>query len=136
MKIFLDTDILPDFLGDRKPFSKFALEQFLNSHYKKVNLYISGNSITTAYYILSKLSSEKKARELVIDLMKQVKIVPLSENILTSAFRSEFNDVDAVQFYSALTIEEIRYIVTRNIKDYKKSTIPVLSSEEVLLKLK
>lgn len=133
--IFLDTDILIDFIGDRKPFSRFALTIFVNAYNKKIKVYTSGNSITTAYYILGKQTTEKHARELIIDLMNQITIIPVTENILKNAFSSNFTDVeDAVQYFSALTITNMYGIVTRNIKNYKKSTIPVFSSEELLLK--
>lgn len=133
--IFLDTDILIDFIGDRKPFSRFALAIFLSAYNKKVKVYTSGNSITTAYYILGKQTTEKHARELIMDLMNQIMIIPVTETILKKAFSSNFTDVeDGVQFFSALTISDMYCIVTRNIRDYKKSTIPVFSSEELLLK--
>lgn len=64
--IFLDTDILIDFLGDRKPFSRFALAIFLNAYHKKIRVYTSGNSITTAYYILGKQTTEKHAVSLLL----------------------------------------------------------------------
>lgn len=133
--IFLDTDILIDFVGDRKPFSRFALTIFLNAYHKQFKVYTSGNSITTAYYILGKQTSEKHARDLIIHLMTQITIIPVTENILKNALSSKFTDVeDAVQFFSALSVGNMYCIVTRNIKDFKKSTIPVLSSEELLLK--
>lgn len=133
--IFLDTDILIDFLGDRKPFSRFALTIFLNAYNKKIKVYASANSITTTYYILGKQTTEKHARELVLDLMDQITIIPVTEDILANAFSSNFTDMeDAVQFFSALTVSNMFCIVTRNIKDFKKSTIPVFSSEELLLK--
>ena len=59
--IFLDTDILIDFLGDRKPFSKFALSIFVAGYNKKLKLYTSSNSITIAYYMLAKQVSENRA---------------------------------------------------------------------------
>ena len=129
--IFLDTDILIDFLGDRKPFSKFALSIFVAGYNKKLKLYTSSNSITIAYYMLAKQVSENRARELVLCLMERLSVISVSESILKNAFSSEFKDVeDAVQFFSAITVERMDCIVTRNIKDFKKSTLPVLSSEE------
>ena len=133
--IFLDTDILIDFVGDRKPFSRFALTIFLHGYNKKIKLYTSSNSITTTYYILGKQTTEKHARELIIKLMHQLTIIPVTENILKKSFSSNFTDVeDAVQFFSALTVDDMYCIVTRNVKDFKKSTIPIFSSEELLLK--
>jgi predicted nucleic acid-binding protein len=132
-KVFLDTDIILDFLGDRKPFSQAALKIFLAGHNKQIALYTSSNSITTAYYILCKLTSEKRSRELITDLLGHITIIPVTHSTLESAFTSSFKDVeDAVQFYTALTTSEMDCIVTRNIKDYKRSTLTVISSDEFI----
>lgn len=134
-KLFLDTDILLDFLGDRKPFSKFALAIFVRALHKDFEIYTSSNSITIAYYILAKKVPEKQARKLILGVMQRLHIISVTNTILRNAFSSEFKDVeDAVQFYSALTVENIDCIITRNLKDYAKSTLPVFSSEEYQLK--
>jgi predicted nucleic acid-binding protein len=129
---FLDTDVILDFLGRRHPFALHARMIFIKAEHKEVKLYTSGNSITTIYYLLSKLANEKIARSLTCELMEYVHIVPVTDKILKLAFNSNFKDFeDAVQFFCALTVEDVDCIVTRNIRDYKKSSVPVLSSEQV-----
>jgi predicted nucleic acid-binding protein len=131
--IFVDTDVILDFLGDRKPFSKSALRLFVLAEQKKIALYTSSNSITTAYYLLGKVTTDIHARELISALMDIIRVIPVSEKILSQAIKSDFKDFeDAVQHYSALTIEEIKFIITRNIKDYAKSKIPVSGPEMIL----
>ena len=131
--LFLDTDILLDFLGDRKPFSKFALQIFINANKRNFRLYVSGYSITTAYYILCKYADEKRARELISGLLDYVSVIPVTARVLRSAFKSEFKDVeDAVQHFCALSESKIKHLVTRNLKDYKKSQINVFTPEEIL----
>lgn len=131
--LFLDTDILIDFLGDRKPFSKFSAQLFIKGQKKKYKLYTSGNSITTAYYILCKSLSERTVRELIPTLLKHVELIPINEKVLLEAVQSDFKDFeDAVQHASALTENRIKCIVTRNLRDYKKSKLTVLSPEEML----
>lgn len=130
--LFLDTDILLDFLGDRKPFSKFAGQIFLGVHAGDFKVYTSGNSITTAYYILCKYMEEKQVRMALADLLEYVEVIPLSHSMLRSALMSGFADFeDAVQHQSAASIRNIGCIVTRNLRDYRKSSIRVVSPEEL-----
>ena len=129
--IFIDTDIIIDFLGDRKPFSKSAALIFTKAQNKEIKLYSSSNSITTTYYILCKSLTEKSVRTLIPRLLKYIEVIPVNERILLQAFVSDFKDFeDAVQHASALTEKSISCIVTRNIKDYRNSHIKVLSSEQ------
>lgn len=131
---FLDTDILLDFLGKREPFAKHAAGIFIGAFRKKYSLYTSSNSITTAYYILCKDLAEKKARSLVEELVEHINIIPVTDRILVSAFRSSFADFeDAVQHFAALTNERIEFIVTRNIRDYRHSQVKVIGPEQAKL---
>jgi len=131
--LFIDTDIILDFLGERKPFSKFALQMFLKAGKEELKLYASGNSITTSYYILCKYTDEKTARRLVIELLNYLTVIPVNAEILSMAFKSSFKDVeDAVQHFCALTQKEISSIITRNVRDYKHSQISVRTPEEIM----
>jgi hypothetical protein len=122
-------------LGDRKPFSKFAIEIFLKRMRKETEIYISGNSVTTIYYILCKNNDEIKVRFLISELFDLCHIIPATKDILKAALESNFKDFeDAVQHFSALTNNKIKAIVTRNVRDYIKSKIEVLSPEDFLLK--
>ena len=130
--IFVDTDVILDFLGDRKPFSKSAHKLFVLAEQKRIELYTSSNSITTAYYLLWKGSTDAQTRDLISGLMDIVRTIPVNHKILTQALKSEFKDFeDAVQHFSALTVDEIKLIVTRNIKDYSKSKIQVSGPEMI-----
>lgn len=131
MKVFLDTDVILDFLGKREPFAQHASLIFAAGHHKQINLFTSSNSITTCYYILSQYSSSKKARQLILELLKEISVIPVTEGILWNGFESNFPDAeDGVQHFAALSVESLACIVTRNLKDYKASKLPVLSSEE------
>lgn len=128
---FVDTDVIIDFLGNRKPFSNNAASLFIQAQDKKIKLYTSSNSITTAYYILCKSMEEKKARGLIPLLLKYISVVPVSEKHLIDAAFSDIRDFeDAVQHSCALSENKISCIITRNLKDYKKSKLLVKSSAE------
>ena len=130
--LFLDTDIILDFLGKRKPFAKWSAQIFLEAHNGQFKLYTSGNSVTIAYYILCKNEGDKKSRGLISDLLDYMSVIPVTEKILKIALHSDFQDFeDAVQHYCALTIDKITNIITRNKRDFKKSQVKVLSPEEL-----
>jgi predicted nucleic acid-binding protein len=131
--LFVDTDIIIDLLSDRKDFSLYAARIFSLGLKKEVKVYTSSNSIATTYYILSQRMKIVQADKLIFNFLKYIEIIPVDKPILERAFSSRFGDIeDAIQYFSALSIVGIQYIVTRNITDYKLSSIPVYSSNEIL----
>lgn len=128
---FVDTDVIIDFLGDRKPFSTNASSIFLKSQNKELQLYTSSNSITTAYYILCKSLDEAKVRAIIPLFLKYIHVIPVTEKNLVDASNSEIKDFeDAVQHSCALNNSKVSCIITRNLKDYKKSKLKIRSSAE------
>ncbi len=135
-KIFVDTNILVDLIADRKPFSKFAIEIFEKAESKKIKLFTSSHSFATTHYLLNKYIDEKQLREIVYNLLEYVQIISIDEDVIKKGLRSKHkNFEDAIQMISAYTIEKLDYIVTRNIKDFRGSEIPVLAPDELITKI-
>lgn len=135
-KVFLDTNILVDLLADRKPFSKFAKQIFDTAENNKIKLFTSSHSIATTYYLLKKFIDEKDLRETLIGLTDYVTILAVDSEIITKGLRSKHKDFeDAIQIYCAVSIAKMDCIVTRNIKDFKGTEIPVLSPDEFCYQL-
>jgi len=133
-KYFVDTNIILDFLGNRKPFGKYALQIFNKARIQEWELWTSDNSITTSYYFLEKDHGRNKAKEKIGLLLKYVEIQPVNKLELQTAVVSKFKDFeDAVQHFCALANGEIQGIITRNKKDFKFSQIPIFGPEEVFL---
>jgi hypothetical protein len=56
----------------------------------------------------------------------------LDEKIIDLALNSEFSDFeDAIQYFSALQ-NEVEVLLTRNLKDYKKAQISVLTAQDFI----
>ncbi len=131
--LFVDTNVLIDFLADRKPFSIAAARLFTLSLSKKVKLYIFAVSYNNIYYILRQSLSHKDTLHLLSELLEMTELVDVTKIIIDDAIKSDFKDFeDAIQYHCALSINKIEIIVTRDTKDYKKSTIPVMTTSEVL----
>ena len=135
-KIFLDTNVLVDLIANRKPFSKFAVKLFSEAEKGKISLYISSHSIATTYYLLKKYISDGELREVLSNLLDFVHVVAVDQDSVKKGLKSKYKDFeDAIQIFSAGSVENIECIVTRNGKDYKGSEIPVLTPEEMVMKL-
>jgi len=136
-KIFVDTNILIDLIAERKPFSKHAIEIFEQASENKIKLFASSHSIATTYYMLKKHIDEKDLRVIILELLDFVTVVAIDETIIKSGLRTKHKDYeDALQILAARTVDKIFCIVTRNIKDFKSSEIPVFSPDEVCEKIK
>ncbi len=135
--IFVDTNVLIDLLGDRKPFSKHAVEIFSLAESQKIYLYTSSHTITTAYYVLKKYADESDLRKTFFDLLDFIKIIAVDEDVVKKALKSTSKDFeDGIQLMSANTIKKIDSIVTRNPKDFKGSTINIITPDVFLAEFK
>ncbi len=135
-KVFLDTNIIVDLIADRKPFSKYAIELFKLSEEQKLTLFTSSHSIATTHYLLKKYLDEKSLREVLYNLLDLITIIPVDEDIIKKGLRSKHRDFeDSIQILCASTIKKMDYIITRNVKDFKESEIPVQSPDDFFLNL-
>jgi predicted nucleic acid-binding protein len=135
-KVFVDTNIIVDLIADRRPFSKFAIELFNRAENKKIRLYTSSHSIATTHYLLKKYIGEKELREVLYNLLDFLTLIPIDADITKKGLRSKHRDFEyALQMICAYSIEKLDCIVTRNIKDFRESEIPVLTPDELYKKL-
>lgn len=133
INFFLDTNIVIDFLTDRKPFSSLAGKLFDYSEKGEVKLYLSAVSYSNIYYVVRKVSSHKETIKILSRLEEMTEIIATTSSTIKNAIDSEFKDFeDALQYYSAKLNTNINGIVTRNGGDFKHSTISILTPEEAI----
>ena len=60
MKILFDTNIVLDVLLDREPFSDLALKLVSNVEKKEIKGYLGATTVTTIYYLASKVAVKRK----------------------------------------------------------------------------
>lgn len=130
--IFLDTNIIIDLLAKREPFNQAALKLFSLADRGKLILFTSALSISNVSFVLQKQKSPEDTKQILRKLNLLVKILSLDEKIINLALNDdEFNDFeDGLQYYSALE-NEIDIIVTRNLKDFTNSKLPVMTADQL-----
>jgi predicted nucleic acid-binding protein len=131
LKILLDTNIVLDLLMDRIPFSDSAVELFSKVEDGTIIGYLCGTTITTVYYLASKTLGAARAKEEIKKLLNLFEVAPVNRLVLEAAIVVDFNDFEDAVIYEAACHVGAEVIVSRNQKDFKKSRIPVYSSEEM-----
>lgn len=131
-KLLVDTNIVLDLLGKREKFVLEAQELFTLSDKNAVKLYVSSLTFANTYYILSQQLKINNARKILRKFKVLVEVLPMDDKIIDLSLESDFNDFeDAIQYYTAIE-NQIDIIITRNLKDFKTSSIPVLTAKNYL----
>lgn len=131
-KIFIDTNILIDYLAERSPFYNSAAIIVSLAKNKKIRLLVSPLSFATANYILGKYYHDKDIIDMFRTFTKWCSITTMDPYTTTAAIENPFKDFeDALQYQSAIRSGS-DIIVTRNKKDFTESKIPVMEPEECL----
>jgi predicted nucleic acid-binding protein len=132
-RAFVDTNVLIDLLSLRHPHYESAAQLFSLADKKQIELAVSALTIANTSYILQKQIGTNETKKILRTLQLIINILPLTDKIIALASNDDkFIDFeDGLQFFSAVEFKQ-DVIVTRNLKDFKKSTIPVLSAEQFL----
>jgi predicted nucleic acid-binding protein len=135
-RILIETHIVIDLLSKREKFYDEAAELFSRTDKKELDLTISSLTFANTNYILTKLKSAKKSREILRKFKVLVELLALDDKITELALSDDnFPDFeDGLQYYSAIE-NQVDVIITRNKKDFKNSKIPVLTAKEYLARL-
>lgn len=135
-KVFLDTNIVIDFLGERENFYEPAGKILTLADKKKIKVFTSPSSISNTYYLLAKYENAKNALEKIRKFKLICSISLMDDEVIEKAINSDFKDFeDAMQYFSAIATN-CDLIVTRNEKDFKNALIPVMNAESYLQTLK
>lgn len=132
-KILIDTDVLLDFFFDRAPFAESAAKILSLCDSKDIQGYITPVIISNVYYLLRKTASHQKVVEHLKLLLSITEILIIDRESILHALNSDFKDFeDALQNYSAELHSDINLILTRNINDYKHSSLAVMTPDEYM----
>ena len=129
-RLLVDTNIVLDLLAEKKEFLIEAQELFTLSDKKKLKLYVSSLTFANTYYILSQKLKLGNARKILRKFKVLVEVLPIDDKIIDLSLESDFKDFeDAIQYHTAME-NGINIIITRNLKDFKTSKIPVLTAKD------
>jgi predicted nucleic acid-binding protein len=137
VKAFLDSDVLLDFFLNREPFADHSAAVLDQCEKGVMTGVTSPLVLSNVYYILRQKTSSEKVMKCIDFLVGQLEIVTMNRESVRAALDSEFSDFEDSLQYGAVSLDgSIDCIVTRNIRDYKKSALPVHTPSEFLAVLR
>jgi len=93
-------------------------------------------SYNNIYYILRQSFSHVETIKMLSELNEWADIIDVSKEVIKKALKSDFKDFeDAIQYNCAKSFNKIDFIVTRDTKDFKTSSLPILTPKEALIPL-
>lgn len=130
MRVFVDTNVVVDFLGKRDPFFHDAAIIFEMSRLGKIEVVVSSLTIVNCAYVLRKQFSNVVALDKIEDFCRMLKISPIDRNVILNALSSRPIDYeDAVQYFSAKSFTP-DVIITRDKTGFKEYGALVMSPME------
>ena len=115
-----------DWLLAREPFAQPARELIRMAEDNHCELYISSMCVSTITYFLQQSFKADEVRRKLKALLSVVEILPSPKSVFQQSIVSSFKDLeDGYQHYTAVQAGVIDVIITRNIADYKHSSIAV-----------
>ena len=134
-KLFLDTNVVVDLLGEREEFYQSIAKIATLADKGRLYLVVSALTYSTVYYLISRFED----KEIVKDKIRKFKVIAetsdLTNKVIDKGLSSKFVDFeDSLQYYCALN-SDCNILITRNGKDFKESEIPVMSPNEYLKSL-
>lgn len=133
MRAFIDTCVVIDALQSREPFAKDAQDIFLAAANNLYLGYISAKAVTDIYYLMHRHTHDDKAsRDILNKLFALFDVLDTAGIDCRKAVLSPVSDFeDAVMVETALR-SEVDCIVTRNLRDFTKSPVPVYEPKAFL----
>ena len=132
MKLFLDTNVLIDFIMERLPFYPAAATIVSYAVEGMVAISTSSMSVVTAKFIcVDRCKMPLDLFRKKIDFLRDhLEVCSVNADDVYHAYDAQWKDFeDGVQYYAALRCG-VDGIVTRNVKDFEEEERQVLSPDE------
>lgn len=136
MRALLDTCVIMDALQNREPFCKDAQDIFLAVANNLFVGCITAKASTDIYYLMHRHThSDKTSREVLNKLFSLFEVSDTAGIDCRRAIPAPVTDFEDAVMVETAARTEVECIVTRNKKDFIKSTVPVFTPKDFLNKL-
>jgi predicted nucleic acid-binding protein len=130
-KLFLDTNIIIDYVQERKNELDAIKEIMYLAELEEIELFISESIITTSFYVLQRQKID--ALPVLREICKIINTIPFSKDILYYPLEKYKDVEDGILYFLAAKVK-MNFFITRNVKDFAFTfpSLPVMSPTNFL----
>ena len=132
MRVIVDTNIVLDVLLSREPFVGAGSEVFALVEKSSVEASLCATTVTTVDYLLTQSLPRDEARRALRALLSLFEVAPVNRAVLDGALGSRIEDFEDAVLEQAGLLIGAEAIITRNTKDFRRSSIKALDPTELL----
>ena len=123
MRVLVDTNVVLDVLLKREPFADAAARVLALIEESRIEGFLCATTVTTIDYLLGQALNATQARLALQQLLDLFEIAPVNRPVLEQALRSGVSDFEDAVLERAAQLVSAEAIVTRNLTDFKTSTV-------------
>jgi len=135
MRVVFDTNVVIDAVASRQPFCREAEATLLMASEKKIDGYLTANSITDIFYVIRRSLPELEAREVIRSLLYSLGVIEVGGADCWQALNLQIDDFEDALVASCAEKIGADYIISRD-DDFTRAISPVqvISPSEFLSK--
>ena len=130
MKLLIDTNVLLDVFLRREQFVADAKKLFIMKQFKDAELWIAAQSYTDLYYVGAKAHGSDRMQKILKEVFPLLNVCFIDGADISYALDEQWQDFEDCLIWRAAKKIKADYIVTRNVADFTRSDIPVLTPGE------
>ena len=135
MDLMIDVNVILDHIGRREPFYELSRRVCLLGITGEARTYISANTAIDIYYLLRKDFGSYEAQRMIEEDLSFLHIVGLSPDDTKEALAQKWNDFEDCLVAQCASRVRADYIITRNVKDFARSSIRAITPEQLFEEL-
>lgn len=133
MEVLIDTNILLDWFLKREQFYENSKKVLRLCWFGNIRSFLTVHSVCDMYYLVGNKFPLEEKKKLIQLLLNRSEIIEENKDDIKTFLTNELYDdlEDCLQMQCAQNLS-LNYIITRNVKDFKNSTVPAVTPEEFL----
>lgn len=131
MRVLIDTNVILDVWLAREPFVRESARLLSAAEKGTITAIVCPTTVTTLHYLVKREKGERKARSLLMDLMKICEVGSLQRSEIQHALRSKIRDFEDAVIEATASQAEADVIATRNVADFRMARIPAREPQEI-----
>jgi predicted nucleic-acid-binding protein len=134
-RVLFDSDVLIDILAQRQPFFIASAQALNRVTQPQIQGYVSAHAVTNIFYILRRQIGTEAARQLLVQLLQRIQVAAVTDEAIRTALQSSMTDFEDAVTSEAANAAGVEVIVTRNITDFRASSVAAVLPEDFLYML-